>query len=138
MPALNKLNPEDIDEKIRLNHKDGVDIWLLYQSLKEELKDCKWVELRARVQCQLLLDEIAEIEGQHNGELPQNFKGLIKQKQEEIRQFRGQEITSAVQCQFYTEQIEHIEKRIKEIQDRDNPFGSDNYAEKLIPAMLLR
>ena len=135
MPSLNKLNPEDIDEKIRINHKDGVDIWALYQALKEEYKDCKWVELRSKVQCQILADEILELELKSDNP---NIKGLIRQKQEEISKFRGQEITSCVQCQFYIEQIEHIEKRIKEIADRDNPFGADNYADKLIPALLLK
>lgn len=138
MPALNKLNPEDIDEKIRFNHRDGTDIWALYLSLKEELKDCKWIELRSKVQCGLLKDEIAELEGK---EQTQNVSGLIKQRREEIRQFNNQEITSAVQCQFYVEQIEHVEKRIKEIEARpkkDNPFCDDNYAEMIIPAPLLR
>ena len=62
MLVLNKLNPEDIDEKIRINHKDGIDIYALYLSIKEEYKDCKWVELRSKVQCQLLNDEILQLE----------------------------------------------------------------------------
>jgi hypothetical protein len=139
MPAFNKLNPEDIDEKIRLNHKDGTDIYRLLESLKEELKDCKWVELRARIQCQLLSDEIMGIE--ENPLQTSAMFGLIKQKRKEISLFRGQEIASAVQCQFYVEQIEHIEKRIREINlrpNKDNPFAEDTYAEKLIPAPLLR
>lgn len=150
MPALNKLNPEDIDEKIRINHKDGIDIYALYLSLKDEYTDCKWNELRSKVQCQILLDEIDEILEaplKHDNDvdlciLQQSIKDQdIKKRKDDLRLFRSQEITSACQCQFYIEQIEHVEKRIKEINARpnkDNPFCDDDYAERLIPALLLR
>ena len=149
MPALNKLNPEDIDEKIRINHKDGVDIYALHLSLIEEQKDCRWVELRAKVYCQTLLDEVDDLEKKIvrgwrsilNTQKNRNLRGLIKSKLDEVKNFRGQQITSECQCQFYIEQIAHIEKRIKEIKSKKyeyNPFSTDNYKEKITPAPLLR
>jgi len=62
MITLNKLNPEDIDEKIRLNEQNGVDIYKLQSAIKEELKDFRWVALRAMVQCQLYEEQLEHIE----------------------------------------------------------------------------
>lgn len=62
MIALNKLNPEDIDEKIRLNEKDGIDIYHLREMIHEELKDFQWVALRAQVQCQCYVEQLTHID----------------------------------------------------------------------------
>ena len=59
---LNKLNPEDIDEKIRLNEQNGVDIYKLQAAIKEELKDFRWVALRAMIQCQSYEEQLEHIE----------------------------------------------------------------------------
>jgi len=74
MIALNKLIPEDIDEKIRLNEKDGIGIYQLREMIREELKDFQWVALRAQVQCQCYVEQLAhidkritELEGVHDG-----------------------------------------------------------------------
>ena len=60
--TLNKLNPEDIDEKIRLNKEQGIDILKLEEMIKEELKDFQWVALRAQIQCQLYTEQLEHIE----------------------------------------------------------------------------
>lgn len=62
MIALAKLNPEDIDEKIRLNLEAGVDIFKLRDLIKEELKDFRWVGIRAAVQCQAYEEQLEHIE----------------------------------------------------------------------------
>lgn len=62
MITLNKLSPEDIDEKIRLNEDNGVDIFKLKEAIKEEMKDFKWVAIRAMVQCQLYEEQLEHIE----------------------------------------------------------------------------
>ena len=62
MIALNKLNPDDIDEKIRLNEQSGVDIYKLRDVIKEEYKDFKWMSIRAEVQCQSYLEQLEHIE----------------------------------------------------------------------------
>lgn len=62
MIALAKLNPEDIDEKIRLNLEAGVDIFKLRDLIKEELKDFRWVAIRASVQCQAYEEQLEHIE----------------------------------------------------------------------------
>lgn len=61
MIALAKLSPEDIDEKIRLNEQDGVDIYKLRDLITEELKDFTWVGIRANVQCQLYKEQLEHI-----------------------------------------------------------------------------
>ena len=62
MMTLAKLNPEDIDEKIRLNLEAGVDIFKLRDLIKEELKDFRWVAIRANVQCQAYEEQLEHIE----------------------------------------------------------------------------
>lgn len=59
---LNKLVPEDIDEKIRLNNEAGMNIFTLRDSIKEELKDFRWMEIRAKVQCQSYEEQLEHIE----------------------------------------------------------------------------
>lgn len=61
MITLNKLNPEDIDEKIRLNEENGIDIYKLKELIKEEMKDFKWVALRANIQVQFYEEQIEHI-----------------------------------------------------------------------------
>lgn len=60
--VLNKLSPDAIDEKIRLNEQDGVDIFKLRDLIKEEYKDFKWTAIRAEVQCQFYLEQLEHIE----------------------------------------------------------------------------
>lgn len=74
MIVLNKLNPQDIDEKIRKNAEDGVDIYALREHITEELKDFRWMAIRANVQCQCYEEQldhinkkIKELEGGNNG-----------------------------------------------------------------------
>jgi hypothetical protein len=62
MVTLNKLSASDIDEKIRLNEENGVDIFKLKELIKEEMKDFRWVELRARIQCQYYEEQLEHIE----------------------------------------------------------------------------
>lgn len=62
MVVLDKLAPQDIDEKIRLNEDIGYDIFKLLISLKEELKDFRWAAIRAQVQCQCLTEQISHLE----------------------------------------------------------------------------
>ena len=62
MEALNKLKPEDIDEKIRLNEQDGIDIFKLRDNIKEELKDFQWYALRSQIQCQCYTEQLEHIE----------------------------------------------------------------------------
>lgn len=59
---LNKLAPEDIDEKIRLNEQAGKDIYKLRESIKEELKDFVWVAIRAQVQSQFYREQLEHID----------------------------------------------------------------------------
>lgn len=59
---LAKLNPDDIDDKIRLNKQDGVDIYKLRDLIKEEYKDFKWTAIRAEVQCQCYVEQLEHIE----------------------------------------------------------------------------
>lgn len=56
--TLNKLSIEDIDEKIRLNKEQGVDLIKLRDLIKEELKDFQWIALRAQIQCQLYTEQL--------------------------------------------------------------------------------
>lgn len=62
MIVLAPLNTDDIDEKIRLNEDTGVDIYKLRDSIKQELKDFKWQEIRAKVQCQSYTEQLEHIE----------------------------------------------------------------------------
>jgi hypothetical protein len=62
MLALAKLAPEDIDEKIRLNANDGVDIFKLRDLIKEELKEFRWIAIRANVQCQSYEEQLEHID----------------------------------------------------------------------------
>jgi hypothetical protein len=50
---------------------------------------------------------------------------------EELKDCIWAKIRAEVQAQFYTEQLEHIAKRIKQIKDKDNPYGNPNYKEEL-------
>lgn len=61
MISLNKLVPEDIDKKIRLNQDAGVDIFKLQELIKEEYKDFKWMKIRAEVQCQSYQEQLEHI-----------------------------------------------------------------------------
>ncbi len=61
MINLGKLNPEDIDEKISLNEKDGIDIFRLRDLIKDELKEFKWMAIRANVQCQCYEEQLEHI-----------------------------------------------------------------------------
>ena len=60
--SLSKLNPLDIDEKIRLNENAGVSIEMLYESIKDELKDFQWIKIRAEVQIQCYTEQLEYIE----------------------------------------------------------------------------
>lgn len=62
MMTLNTLNPEDINEKIRLNANDGIDIHKLREMIYRELCDFRWVEIRAKVQCQCYEEQLAHID----------------------------------------------------------------------------
>lgn len=62
MLALNTLNPEDIDQKIELNAKDGIGIKQLRDLIYKELCDFRWTEIRARVQCQCYEEQLAHID----------------------------------------------------------------------------
>lgn len=62
MIVLNKLSPEDIDTKIKLNEDNGVDIYKLKELIKEEMKDFKWVALRANVQIQFYEEQLEHID----------------------------------------------------------------------------
>lgn len=62
MIALAKLNPDDIDEKIRLNLEAGVDIFKLRDLIKEELKEVEWVVIRNIVQSQSYKEQLEHIE----------------------------------------------------------------------------
>lgn len=62
MIALNKLEDRDIQEKIDINVKDGVDIYQLRDLIKEEYKDFIWCKIRAEVQCQFYLEQLEYIE----------------------------------------------------------------------------
>lgn len=59
---LAKLRHEDINEKIVLNEKSGIDIYALRASIKDELKDFQWAEIRAMVQCQSFVEQLEHIE----------------------------------------------------------------------------
>jgi TolA-binding protein len=61
MTALNKLLPEDIDEKIRLNEQAGVNIYRLRDGIIEEMKDFEWTIIRSTVQCQSYKEQLAHI-----------------------------------------------------------------------------
>lgn len=61
MLALAKLSPEDIDEKIRLNEQDGIDIYKLRDLIIEEEKEFAWVEIRAKVQRQSYKEQLEHI-----------------------------------------------------------------------------
>ena len=61
MISLNTLREEDIQEKIDLNNKDGIDIYKLRNLIEEELKDFEWVALRAQVQCQCYKEQLQYI-----------------------------------------------------------------------------
>lgn len=60
--SLNKLRPEDIDEKIRLNQRDGIDIYRLRDLINDELKDFIWTRIRAEVQCQFFVEQLEHID----------------------------------------------------------------------------
>lgn len=62
MITLNTLKPEDIDEKIRLNEADGIDIFKLREMIYKELCDFRWVKIRAAVQCQCYEEQLAHID----------------------------------------------------------------------------
>jgi hypothetical protein len=59
---LDKLNPEDIQQKIDFNNRDGIDIYKLRDLITEEYKDFKWMAIRAEVQCQFYVEQLAYIE----------------------------------------------------------------------------
>ena len=74
MIVLNKLNTRDIDEKIQKNAEEGRDIYALREFLLDELKDFRWVIIRATVQCQCYEEQIdhinkkiKELEGENHG-----------------------------------------------------------------------
>lgn len=60
--VLNKLRPEDIDEKIMLNEKAGVSIQELRRLINEEMKDFIWTRIRAEVQCQFYAEQLEHID----------------------------------------------------------------------------
>lgn len=62
MLTLAKLSPEDIDEKIRLNEQDGIDIYKLKELIKEELTCARWIIIRNTVQCQCYEEQLDHIE----------------------------------------------------------------------------
>jgi hypothetical protein len=62
MLTLNTLNPEDIDQKIKLNEQDGVDIYQLRELIYKELCDFRWTEIRAKVQCQCYEEQLVHID----------------------------------------------------------------------------
>ena len=60
-PILNKLVGEDIDEKIFINQKQGVDILTLEKLIKEEMKDFIWTKIRCEVQIQFYTEQLEHI-----------------------------------------------------------------------------
>lgn len=62
MITLNTLVPEDIDKKIEMNEKDGISIYSLRDLIYKELCDFKWVEIRAKVQCQCYEEQLVYID----------------------------------------------------------------------------
>lgn len=59
--VLNKLVPEDMDEKIRLNEQAGIDIYKLYEMIQEERLDFIWMKIRAEVQIQFYDEQLVHI-----------------------------------------------------------------------------
>lgn len=59
--VLNKLLPEDIDTKIKLNQNAGIDIFKLRDSILEERKDFIWMRIRAEVQIQFYDEQLEHI-----------------------------------------------------------------------------
>jgi hypothetical protein len=60
---LNKLAPEGIDEKIRLNEiAPGIDIYQLRDAIKQELSDCTWHIIRSTVQQQFYREQLEHID----------------------------------------------------------------------------
>jgi hypothetical protein len=62
MITLNTLRAEDIDEKIKINEGKGVDIFALRETIYKELCDFRWIEIRAKVQCQSYDEQLAHID----------------------------------------------------------------------------
>lgn len=66
MIVLNKLTPEDIDEKIRLNLNDpnlpGRTLESFREEIYQEYLDFKWMAIRADVQCQCYAEQLAHID----------------------------------------------------------------------------
>lgn len=61
-PILNKLVGEDIDEKIYLNQKQGIDPVRLQAMIKEELEDFIWTKIRCEVQIQFYVEQLEHLE----------------------------------------------------------------------------
>jgi hypothetical protein len=61
MIALNKLRPEDIQEKIDLNAKQGIDIFQLKELIEQEKLDFEWTIIRATVQVQCYKEQLEYI-----------------------------------------------------------------------------
>lgn len=62
MINLNTISLESIDDKIRMNENDGIDIYKLRSEIRKELKDFQWIALRAQVQCQSYTEQLEHIE----------------------------------------------------------------------------
>lgn len=61
-PILSKLVGDDIDEKIYLNQKQGIDIVKLREMIKEEMTDFIWTKIRCEVQIQFYVEQLEHME----------------------------------------------------------------------------
>lgn len=80
-PVLNKLVGEDIDEKIYLNQKTGIDLKSLIDAIEEEKLDFIWTEIRCKVQIQFYTEQLkhmrtrlSQLEGKENPYLDEDYK----------------------------------------------------------------
>lgn len=60
--VLNELQTEDIDEKIRLNEAQGIDIVELRGLIAKELKAVEWIKIRAIVSSQFYKEQLEHID----------------------------------------------------------------------------
>jgi hypothetical protein len=60
--TLDKLLPEDIEEKIRLNEEAGINVYALRKLINEELKSFQWSIIRQTIQVQCYNEQLEYID----------------------------------------------------------------------------